>query len=63
MTMPDELCHAEGAAGIARGWLYPEAFEWAFPKDAAITDAVQRDTASHAEILEPSKTIRCARHS
>ena len=42
----------EGAAGVARGRLHPNALEGAVAQDLAVADAVQRHAAGQAQVLD-----------
>ena len=50
--MPDRQRGAERAAGIARGRLHPDVLERAVAQDLAVGDAVERDAAGEAEVVE-----------
>ena len=59
VPVPDQLRHAERAAGIARRRLDPEPLERPFAQQPPVADAVERDAAGQAEVLEPG--LACAR--
>ena len=51
--MPHRKGGADRAAGIARGRLYPDILEGAVAENFAVGDAIERDAASEAEIVDP----------
>ena len=50
--MPDRERRAERAAGVAGGRLHPDVLEGAVAQDLAVGDAIERDAAGEAEIVE-----------
>ena len=54
--------HAQRTAGVAGGRLNPDILERPFPLNASVADAVERDAAGHAQLVEPGQLVRRARH-
>ena len=55
---------SERTTGVARRGLHPDPLEGALAQDASVPDAVQRDAAGHAEVLQPARlAMREARHA
>ena len=63
LPVPDELCHAQCATGIAGGRLNPEPLEWSLAEDPAVADAVERHAPREAEIIQARFPMRRARHA
>src|SRR5438105_7942808 len=62
MTMPDAQRDAERAAGIAGRRLNPDLVEDPLAQDAPVADAVERDSASEAQVAQAGLPLREARH-
>lgn len=51
-----------GATGVARCRLNPDPLERPLPGQAAVCDAVERDTPGHAEVLVAGEIVRSCSH-
>jgi hypothetical protein len=51
---------AQGPAGVARGGLNPQPLEGSLAREAPVGDAVERDPAGEAEVVEPGLRVDVA---
>jgi hypothetical protein len=56
-------CRSKSAPSIPSRRLHPHLVEWAISEQATICNAVQCDTASHAEIPLTSLLMQMVRHA
>ena len=59
--MPDQLRHAERAAGVARRRLNPDVLERPVAQNLAVADAVERHAAGHDEVLRLRQRMQVPR--
>jgi hypothetical protein len=61
--IPHESGGSEGAPGVTRGRLNPDAIERPFPQYPAVADAVQGDASSHYQVPSPGELVCVSRRS
>src|SRR5438046_2023757 len=61
--MPDELRHAERAAGVSSRRLDPQSPERALAQEAPVGHAVERHAAGETQVLHPGLPLYRARHA
>ena len=56
--IPNEQGRSQGPTGVTSGRLDPEVVEWAFSKQTAVGDAIERHAAGQDEFFWPSAPAR-----
>ena len=60
--MPEAQCDSQRPAGVASRRLDPDLVEDALAQDATVADAVERDPACQAEVIQPGFAVGEASH-
>ena len=61
--MPDQLCHSQGTACVARGWLDPQPLERSVSQHSSVSDTVEGHAAGQAQVLKTGLPMCRPRHA